>query len=64
MSVIKEKLAEVGIVKPDHETNLHILQCLSLDYAVDKKILQYTPNLTLTMIEDRVRATYGEIQRK
>ena len=49
---------EVGIPKSDHESNLHILQCLSPAYEVDKKILQYAPSLTLTMIEDRVRATY------
>ena len=64
MTIIRGKLADVGIPKSDHESNLHILQCLSPDYEVDKKILQYAPNLTLTMIEDRARATYGEIQRK
>ena len=29
MSTIREKLAEVGITKPDQEANLHVLQCLS-----------------------------------
>ena len=64
MTITREKLAEVGIPKSDHESNLHILQCLSPHYELDKKILQYAPNLTLTMIEDRVRATYGELKGK
>ncbi|CAN0567734.1 unnamed protein product, partial [Laminaria digitata] len=64
MSIICEKLAEVGIGKSDHENNLHILQCLSSDYAIDKKILQNDPNLTMTLIEDRVRATFRELERE
>ena len=61
-SIITEKLAEVGIHKTDQEANLHILQCLTSDFEVDKKILQYAPNLTLTMIEDGVRITYRELE--
>ena len=38
------------------------MQCLSSDYALDKKLLQYTPNVTLTHIEDRVRTTHGEME--
>ena len=57
MSIIREKLAEVEIHKTDQEANLLILQCLTPDFEVDKKILQYAPNLTLTMIKDRVRIT-------
>ena len=50
MSAIRPKLAEVGVDKFDHVTNIHIMQCLSSDYAVDKKILQYAPDLILTRI--------------
>ena len=39
MSIIREKLAEVGIHKIDQEANLDILQCLLYDFEVDKKIL-------------------------
>ena len=64
MTIITEKLAEVGTPKSDHESNLHVLQCLSPESEVDITILQYAPNLTLSMIEDGVQATYGELQRK
>ena len=62
MSIIREKLAEVEIHKTDQEANLHILQCLTSDFEVDEKILQYALNLTLTMIEDRVHITYRELE--
>ena len=62
MSIIRAKLAEVGIHKTDQEANLHILQCLTSDFEVDEKILQYALNLTLTMIEDRVHITYRELE--
>ena len=62
MSIIREKLAEVGTHKTDQGANLHILQCLTSDFEVDKKIRQQAPNLTLTMIEDRVRITYRELE--
>ena len=55
MSIIREKLFEVGVPKTDQEANLHLLQCLTSEYEVDKKILQYAPNLTLNIMEDRVR---------
>ena len=62
MGIIREKLFEVGIPKRDQEANLHLLQCLTSEYEVDIKILQYAPNLTLHMIEDRVRITYRELE--
>ena len=43
MCIIKEKLAEVGMSKLEHETNVHILQHFSPDYEVDKKILGMHP---------------------
>ncbi|CAM9184868.1 unnamed protein product, partial [Laminaria digitata] len=64
MSIICEKLAEVGIEKTDHEINLHTLQCLSSGYAIDKFFLQTDRNLTMTLIEDRVRATFRELERE
>ena len=62
ISIIREKLAEVGIHKTDEESNFDVLQCLASDFVVDYKILQCAPNLTLTMTEDRVRITYGELE--
>ena len=64
MSIIGEKLHEVGIAKLGHKTNLHILHCLSPDYEVDKTMRLHAPNLILTMIEDRVRTTFRELERK
>ena len=57
-----EKLAEVGIAKSDQEANLQILQSFWSDYSIDKTLLQYTLNLTLTHIEDRVRTTHREVE--
>ena len=57
-----EKLAEVRIHNTDQEANLRILQCLSSDFEVDKNVLQYAPNLTLALIQDRVRITYRELE--
>lgn len=62
MSIIGEKLVEVGIVKSDQEANLHVLQRLSSDYALAKKLLQYAPSLTLTHIEHRVRTARRELE--
>ena len=59
---VREKLAGVGIHRTDQQANLHLLQCLTSDFEVDKKILQYAPNLTPTMIEDRLRITYWELE--
>ena len=64
MSIICEKLAEVGIVKTESDINSHTLQCLSLNYQIDKKMLLHDLTLTTTMIEDRVRATFREIERE
>ena len=36
----------MGISKSDHETNLHVLQCLSPDHEMDKKILERSPRWT------------------
>lgn len=57
MSTIREKLAEAGIIQADQEANLDVLQCLSSDHALDKILLQYTPNLTLPHVEDRLHKT-------
>lgn len=52
VTVFKQKVAEVVITKTDQEVNLNVFQCLLSDYALDTKLLQETPNLTLTHIED------------
>ena len=61
-STFREKLAEVGIVKSDQQANHYVLQRFSSDYALDKKLLQHAPKLTLTQIEDPVRATHRELE--
>ena len=38
------------------------MQCFSSDYAIDKTLLQYTPNLTMTHIEDRVLTTHRDVE--
>ena len=64
MTIICETLAGVGIVKTEREISLHTLQCLSSGYEIDKKMLQHDRTQTMTMIENRVRATFRELERK
>ena len=64
MGIIRDKLAEVGITKSDQEANLHALQCLWSDCALDKKLLQHTPNMILKHIEDRGRTTHRELEER
>ena len=46
----------------DQEANLNMFfKCLTCDFDVDRKILQYAPDLTVTMIEDRVRVACLEL---
>lgn len=52
VSTIRENLAEVGIAKP------------FVDYEVDQEIRLYVPNVTLTLIKDRVRASSGKLMVK
>ena len=37
MSIIRENLFVVGIPKTDQEASLHLLQCLTSEYEVDKQ---------------------------
>ena len=60
--IIMEKLALICIIKSDQEENLHVLQCFSSHYALDKKLFQYAPILTLTHIDDLVRTTHRDME--
>ena len=62
MSIIRRKLAKVRIAKSDQEANLHVLQRLSSESALDKKLLQHAPSLTLTQIEDRARKNHRKLE--
>ena len=65
MSIIHEELAGKGVVRTESEVKSHTLKCLSSDCEIDKKMLQHDRDLTIiTILEDRVRATVRELDRK